>query len=248
MAHLFPHLAGLATIDPGLTVLENPIRLLFSIDMILVPLLFLALYAIIILIYNISRHQPIAGDLFRRSASVISGVFFLVVCTAIGGLISYVLVDKLPGRIQHSIAIVGIDADIHFPNIGYTSNSLHGNILSMVGFIVGLVLFISKVTRDPQTRRATPLTREQKMSPYQRMQQEKRRPVTPSHIPDNHASYLPDNHSPYLPDKHSPYLPDNHSPYLPDPTPTPPPIRHSHCRNQPLASLEPEAVNYRPLS
>jgi len=206
MAHFFPRLAGLATIDPGLIILGTPFRIPFSIDLNLLPILFLFLYAIIVIIYSISRHQPIGRNVLQRCAAVISGIFFLVVCTAIGGLISYLLIDLLPARAQNSIAAVGISADIHLPFLGYTTNSLHGNILSLIGFLAGLVLFIVKVTHNPSSRRPTPLTREQRMTPYKKMLQERRRPAPP--------------------------LSSNE--YL-------------HCRNQPLQTLTPEAVNYRPL-
>jgi hypothetical protein len=288
MAHFFPRLAGLATIDPGLIIRGSPFRLLISIDLVLVPILFLFLYSVIILIHSISQHQSFGRMLLQRVTAVLSGVFFLLVCTAIGSLISYVFVDQLPVSTQHNIDAIGINADVHLPFLGYKSNSLHGDILSLLGFLVGVAIFITKVYRNPSPRRSVRLTREQRMTPYQRMLQEKRRlasqPARPDLIqtsnPDPAPSLEPDARPsstpspsftaspppPSIPKFASSVIPDDHVPYIPDHTSTfdripataetpdyvdqfPAPRRHNylHCRNQPLQTLEPEAVNYRPL-
>lgn len=265
MAHFFPRLAGLATIDPGLIILGSPFRLLLSIDLVLVPILFLFLYSVIILINSISQHRSFGRMLLQRVAAVLSGVFFLLVCTAVGSLISYVLVDQLPISTQQKLDTIGINADVHLQFLGYKSNSLHGNILSLLGFLVGLGFFITKVYRNPSPRRSVRLTREQRMTPYQRMLQERRRPASsqystpkPSFTANSSSSSIPNFASSAIPDDHVSYIPDHTStfdripvaaatPDYVDQSPTLQRHNYLHCRNQPLQTLEPEAVNYRPL-
>lgn len=277
VAHFFPRLAGLATIDPGLIIMGSPFRLLFSIDLNLLPLQFFPLYAIILAIYCISRHQPFGRNVLQRFTAVISGVFFLVVCTATGALISYVLVDQLPVPTQNKMAAFGITADIHLPFLGYRTNPLRGDILSLLGFLAGLAILIVKISSNPLSRRPIRLTREQRMTPYQRMLQERRQQSSPSFIPEAHATYAPGNapsfeHIPVssntpsferLPvSSNAPSferLPVSgnapsfeHHPVSADATdyvdtPVLPRKAWLHCCNQPLQSLEPEAVNYRPL-
>lgn len=216
LARLFPRLSGLATIDPSLTVLDFHPHLPITIDLILVPLLFLVLYTIAILLFSIRQHKPFLGSLGQRVGAVASGTFFWVVCVAAGGLISYLLLDHLPVRARDSINAIAINADVHIPSIGYKTNSLRGNILSLAGFLAGMAIFIGKVGRKPQTRRSTPLTREQRMTPYQRMLQDKR--AAPNHYQSSAPPVLRRVTSANRP-----------------------------CRSEPLLSLQPEAVNYRPL-
>jgi hypothetical protein len=225
MAKFLPRLAGLATIDPGLIILGNPLRLLFSIDLILLPILFTFLYSTIVLIYCISHHRPFSRSVVQRVAAVLSGTFFLVTCTAIGALVSYILIDQLPASTQKGFAAAGISADIHLRLLGYTTNSLRGNILPLTGFLVGFAILISKVSHNPSSRPTTRLTREQRMTPYQRMLQERRRPSTSLVVGEAEP-------------------PAAHSV---EHTPARPRVTYLHCRNQPLQTLEPEAVNYRPL-
>jgi len=202
LAHFIPRLSGLATIDPGLIVLDTPIHLPGSIDLVLVPALFLALYTIVLLAFSMSRHLPAGRTVTHRLAAVLSGTFFFLLSVAIGGLISYVLLEQLPDRLQHNINAISVNADVHLPFLGYKTSSLHGNILSLLGLLVGIGIFLVRISRDPRYRRSTPLTREQRMTPYQRMLEERRRPAPPAF----------------------------------------------RCHNEPLYTLEPEAVNYRPLA
>ena len=229
MAHFLPNLAGLASIEPGLIVLGTPFRLLFSIDLVLVPILFVVLYALIISIDSIGHHQSIGRNIFQRFAALLSGVFFFVASISVAALISYVLVDQLPARAQNSISAVCITAVLHLPFLGYPANTLQGNILSLLGLLVGIVLFITRVARESRHRRSTPLTRQQRITPYQRMLYEKRRPGNQTLIPDPSAPSVPEHHASLIPD------------------PAAPVPKFLLCRNQPLQTLEPEAVNYRPL-
>ena len=211
LAHLLPRLSGVADMDAGLIVLGTPIHPSVSIDLILVPLLFLFLYTTVLLVYTTRQHLPVTLNVTHRLGAIFSGTFFLLLCTAIGGLISYILLEQLPVRVRESVNAVGMNADIRLPFLGYTSNALHGNILSLLGFLVGLVILAGKIGKDPAYRRPTPLTREQRRTPYQRMLEERRRPHVHQFVSD------------------------------------PKPGHHILCHNQPLHSLQPEAVNYRPL-
>ena len=252
MAHFLPGISGLATIDPGLNVLDTPILLPVSIDLFLVPVLFLFLYITVILIDAIRRHRPIARSICQRVGAVLSGAFFLLLCVAIGGLISYVLLEQLPGRIQNSISSVGMNADIHLLFLGYKTNSLHGNILTLLGLLIGIGIFIAKIKREPESQRSIPLTREQRMTPYQRMLQDRRNPLHQPFVPetaDYHATPPILNTPAIIPEHTHVFTRQENPPILSVPPPVPLRTENTatRCHNEPLLSLLPEAVNYRPL-
>lgn len=203
LTRLLPNLSGHATVDPSLIILDMPVRLPFPIDLILVPGLFLLLYMIAILIHTTRHRLPFWPVLAKRFTAMLSGAFFIFFCTAIGCLLSYLIRDHLPDRITKFIGSFGIGAALHLPHAGYPVNPLFGNAIVLFGTLTGLVIAIVKISTDPQTRRSTPLTREQRKTPYQRMLEERRQQQPPS-------SYRP-------------------------------------CSNEPLLTLLPEAVNYRPL-
>src|SRR6266568_1800131 len=51
IANLFPGISGLARIDPSLTILDIPVRMPVTVDLILVPGLFILSYLVVILLY-----------------------------------------------------------------------------------------------------------------------------------------------------------------------------------------------------
>jgi hypothetical protein len=209
IADKFPRFAGLATLTPGLTVLDIPLRLPFAIDLILVPGLFIIGYIVLILIASASRRVPLGLELTHRLGAVFAGSFLLLLCLAAGGLLVYAARTFLPYRILKGLESLGVDADL---NTGFTPVHLHGNIISLVALVVGLVLFLIRIKKAPLVKRTTQLTREQRMTPYQRMLQQKREQQNVKPVRSQPAK-----------------------------------ASSSRCRNQPLLSLQPEAVNYRPM-
>jgi hypothetical protein len=84
-----PRIAGQATLTPGLTVLDIPVQLHFTIDLILVPCLFIVTYFLVILVESIARGVPVGYELVHRLGAVFAGTFLLLLCLTTGGLIAY---------------------------------------------------------------------------------------------------------------------------------------------------------------
>src|SRR5690348_5807767 len=87
MARLVPGVSGMAKVDPSLLVLGMVFRLPVSVDLILVPCLFLLLYTAVIVLYpgaGLSRWRQIPYRLGAIGASVI----IISCCVAFGCLLS----------------------------------------------------------------------------------------------------------------------------------------------------------------
>ena len=174
IARLLPGIAGVATIDPGMTILDIPIRFPVTIDLVLLTGLFLFSYAVVILVYPSRPGMPSWREVLQRIRAVFVGVFALVSCTAIGALISYLVKDHLPGSIRTGIGSMAINADIHIPYARSGTIHLPGNIIILICFVIGAAICIGKINKEPRFRKVYRLTREQLMTPYQRMLLERR--------------------------------------------------------------------------
>jgi hypothetical protein len=174
IANLFPGIAGLARIDPGLTILDIPVQIPVSVDLILVPGLFILSYWVVILLYPSRSGMFSWREAIQRVGAVFAGVFALLLCMASGALISYLSRDYFPRSIRNGIDSLGINADIHLPYAGYQDIHLRGNIILLVCFIIGIAICIRQIKRAPGTRKEVRLTSEQRMTPYERMLREKR--------------------------------------------------------------------------
>jgi len=179
-----------------------------TIDLVLVPGLFLLGYLVIIVIESIVRRVPLGTELAQRLGAIFLGSFFLLSCLAVGGLLTWLADAFLPTRILNGLETMGINADL---DTGFKPVHLHGNSIAIATLIVGLVFFFNRIRKSPETKRPVQLTREQRMTPYQRMLQERQVPERPR------------------------------------PQPKQRPATQALCNNQPLLSLQPEAVNYRPM-
>jgi hypothetical protein len=204
-------IAGQATLTPSLTILDIPVHLSFTIDLILVPCLFMISYFVVVFIASIVRGVPIGHELVHRLSAVFTGTFLLLLCLTAGGLLAYAAQVGLPPRILKSLASLGINADL---NTGFGPVHLRGDAISLLALLVGLVFFFNRIRKSPETKRPVQLTREQRMTPYQRMLQERQ-----------HAQL----------EKSRPQRLQQR------------PAQRALCNNQPLLSLRPEAVNYRPM-
>jgi hypothetical protein len=214
----FPGISGRATLDPSLTIFEIPLHLPFPIDLILVPGLFLILYTTAVLIFK--------ADLPKRLATMVMGIGVILSGVAAGALISMLIRDHLPPQIREGMRTLAVNAELHLPGAGYPDIPLLGDTLSLLGLIVGIVISIRIMTRTPPNRakKRIRLTPEQRMTPYQRMLLERptgtpHRPGVVQHQPITRVSVKPRHYEP----------------------------SHGLCRNEPLRTLQPEAVNFRPL-
>lgn len=223
-----PRIAGQATLTPGLSILDIPVQLHFTIDLILVPCLLMVSYFVVILIESVLRGVPIGHELVHRLGAVFTGSFLLLLCLTTGGLIAYAGQTWLPPHVLKSLGLLGVSADL---NTGFGPVHLRGNLIALLALAAGLVSFVNRVKKSPGTRRTVQLTREQRMTPYQRMLQERReqekpQPPRPRSVPVEKKATVQQR---------------------PQTRPRPAAPSRSLCNNQPLPSLEPEAVNYRPM-
>ena len=166
-AHQFPTLAGLVKIKPSLVFLEIPVQLPIPIDLVLTLILFLVSYTIVTLFFPGSPGLPFGWQTFKRLKAAVAGIIALLFCTIAGGVIYYFVQGHLSPRAQQGINTLGLNADIRF---GSQNFSLQGSMIVFAGFLIGLIIFIVKIRNAPPV----PLTREQRITPYERMLQEKR--------------------------------------------------------------------------
>jgi hypothetical protein len=249
LAPVVPGISGRATLDAGLTIFEIPVRLPFPIDLILAPVLFILLYSVAILTFSSGqgRWQLLA----KRLGAVGRSVSVVLLCLAVGNLLSLLLSGYLPAQIREGLHSIAVNADLHLPYAGYPTVHLLGDTISLLGLIVGLVIGARIMRKKPKLRIRFRLTREQLMTPYQRMLLERRNSGAVPVLPGNPANQP----APISPAIGPTDGPANHGKELtafPRHHPTTKMSRHhepSHgiCRNQPLLTLQPEAVNFRPL-
>jgi hypothetical protein len=223
MARLLPGVSGVAKVNPSLIVLGMPIRLPVTVDLILVPALFVLLYTAVILLYprgEVSRWREVPYRLGAIGASVI----IIACCVTFGCLLSLVLEDHVSKSVVNSFESLGMNADLFLHN---KTVPLHGNAIALLGLLIGTLIAFSKIGRGPVVRRRVQLTREQRMTPYRRMMQERRQEGKFGLKEGGVAR--PEGAKVGVVKKVG-----NASRLL--------------CRSEPLPTLEPEAVGYRPLT
>ena len=212
IANLFPGISGLVSIDPSLTILDIPVGMPVTLDLILVPGLFILSYLGVILLYPSRSGMSSWREAIQRVWAVFAGVFALLLCTASGALISYLVRDYLPKSIRNGMDSLAINAGIHLPFAGYEAIHLRGNAILLVCFIIGIAIGIQQIKKPLRIRKVARLTPEQQMTPYKRMLRD-RRDLKKQKVAEVQM-------------------------------PTRPPAR---CRNHPVLTIEPEAVNYMPM-
>lgn len=225
LAKQFPPIAGLAQLKPGLVFLEIPVQLPFVIDLVLAPVLFLFLYPLVMLF-----SPGCTGTWFRLRAAM-TGLSAILCCLLIGGLIYYFLQPQLTPEVRNGINSMGMVADLHVAYPGYETIALRGSMILFVCFIIGMVILIKKLRKQPPT----PLTREQRMTPYERMLQERRmNKKFGAHEPRTMHQQEPVIES-------RSYIPVEREPVQQ--------VHRSHscfCFSQPVRRFKPEAIYYMP--
>lgn len=174
ISRLLPGIAGQATIDPSLIVFDIPIHLPVTIDLVLVPALFYVAYAAIILVFPSGPGGTTWRQTMPRLRAALAGSFFFLLAVASSGYLSFLVHDHLPKNVRNGIDSLGIAADVSLPFPGVHSIHLPGNVITLLGLVVGFAIVMAKIGADPATPKTKPLTREQRMTPYQRLQREKK--------------------------------------------------------------------------
>ena len=228
IAQLVPGISGAATIDPSLIVFDIPIRLPVTIDLVLVAALFFLVYAFVILLYP----SGLGGTTWRQTGSrlgaALKASLLFLLATAAGGFISSLVHDQLPKNIRNGIDSLGIAADISLPFTAFKTIHLPGNVITLLGLIVGFAIAVAKLSSTSGIKKTAPLTREQRMTPYQRMQKEKKHTGTQPPV----VSTPKQAGTKIARTKQANARQSGARPL---------------CQNQALPSLEPEAVAYMPM-
>ena len=262
MAHRLPGVSGLARLDPALIIMDIPVRLPISIDLILVPVPFLLAYSLVILVHPRRRELP------HRLGAIFFALIIIGCCVAFGGLIAYLLQDHLPKQVRNGIESLGINADIYLPYTAFKSIHLHGNVIALIFLTIGVAIAIGRINEAPMIMKKTPatrkparLSREQRMTPYERMLQEKQKagqPAASKPAQERPAQGRLGQERPgqatAVQTKPAQAKPVLAKPVQATPTPSHAPSRplvvnpsRALCQPEPLVTMQPEAVNYRPL-
>jgi hypothetical protein len=233
IAKQFPAISGLAQIKPTLVFLDIPTELPITIDLILVPVMFLLIYTVVILFYPVRPGILSLRQTLHRVRSAMAGLFALLCCMLAGGLTYYLVQGYLSNQVRNGINTLGLTADIHLAYPGYETIHLQGSMILLVCFFIGLVICIRKIRKEPKAG----LTREQRMTPYERMLQEKR-------MQKKHGMQETQTIQKEEPKVYNAWKPANVH------LETIQPAYHAQsrvCNSHPIASLKPLAVNYMPM-
>lgn len=231
---LFPAMSGLAQIKPNLVYNGIPITGPYNIDLILVTGLFLLIYPFVVLLYPSRPGIASWRQAILRARNAFVGLFALLFCMLAGGYIYYLVKDQLPVQVRNGIDSMGINADIHLSYPGFENIPLRGSLLLLVCFVIGLIICIRKISKEPAGQ-TSGLTREQRMTPYERMLEEKMMGLN-----TEKKGYNTDKG--YNGEK-------SWQPVYPK-TITSQPYRNDHpqvCYNQPVFTFTPVAVRYMPM-
>jgi hypothetical protein len=235
---LLPTIAGLAQLNPSVVFLDIPTHLPLTIDLILVPGLFLLLYPIVVLLYPLRPGILTWGQSMQRIKAAYIGLFILFCCVLIGGGIYYLVQNYLTTQVKTGINSIGFIADIHLTYRGQETIYLRGSLVLLICFFIGLIICIRKIRKEP----ASGLTREQRMTPYQRMLREKRLSKELQLSKEQHlmqeaemriGGYHPDKAQKTAILKQVTHQPERHG-------------KSGFCDSQPVTRFRPEAIYFMP--
>jgi hypothetical protein len=170
VAKQFPAIAGIVQINPSVVFLDIPVQLPVNIDLILAPALFFLVYPLVVLSY------PSPSGLFsfryawQRVKAAFAGFIAVLFFVLLGGLIYSLIQHQLTTQVQTGINSFGFNAVIHLAYPKQEVIYLKGSLILFVCFVIGMIICVKKIRKEPETG----LTREQRMTPYERMLQEKR--------------------------------------------------------------------------
>jgi len=177
ITHFFPEAAGLVGFNPAIVFLDIPMHLPVTVDLIPVLGLFLVLYPMVVLIYPSRQVGSAWREAVQRTGAVIGGLIVWSLWLLAGGAIFYLVRDHLTREVRNGIDSFGINADIYIPYPGHETIQLRGGMILLVFGVIGMYFFariVSSPLNKSHARSQGGLTREQRMSPYERMKLEKK--------------------------------------------------------------------------
>ncbi len=135
IARFFPWIGGLGGFRPMIVFLDIPLALP-NIDWVPVSILFAIFYSIVISpeLSRNGQRRLVRAKIWRA----LTGWWLLLVCILAGGGIYYLIQDYLPKPVQNGIDSFGLRADITLPWPSGDLIHLHGSMLLLIFFGVGL--------------------------------------------------------------------------------------------------------------
>lgn len=170
VAKQFPAFSGLVQINPSVVFLDIPVQLPVSIDLILAPALFFLVYPLVVLSYPSPAGLFSVRYAWQKLRGAFMGFFAVLIFVLLGGLIYSLVQPHLSTQVQTGINSFGFNADVHLAYPKHEVIYLRGSLILFVCFVTGVIICIRKIKKEP----APGLTREQRMTPYERMLQERR--------------------------------------------------------------------------
>ena len=135
IARFFPWIGGLGGFRPMIVFLDIPLALP-NIDWVPVSILFAVFYSIVISpeLSRSGQRRLVRAKVWRA----LTGWWLLLICILAGGGVYYLIQDYLPKQVQNGIDSVGLRADITLPWPSGELIHLHGSMLLLIFFGLGL--------------------------------------------------------------------------------------------------------------
>src|SRR5579872_3003677 len=111
----FPTMSGWARLDASVIILDIPLLLPLTVDLLWVPALFILLYTLLLLVYPFGSKIPRSRQVAFRLGSALAAAFILLAFTSIGGLIAFLTQDHLPRSIHNGLESLGMNANLYLP-------------------------------------------------------------------------------------------------------------------------------------
>jgi hypothetical protein len=170
VAKQFPALSGLVQISPSVVFIDIPVQLPVSIDLILAPALFFIIYPLVVLSYPSPAGMFSVRYAWQKVRGAFAGFFAVLIFVLLGASVYALVQPHIPTQVQTGINSFGFNADIHLVYPKHEVIYLRGSLILFVCFVTGMIICIRKISKEPKPG----LTREQRMSPYERMLLERR--------------------------------------------------------------------------
>jgi hypothetical protein len=141
IARFFPWIGGFGGFRPMIVFLDIPLALP-NIDWIPVSILFVVFYSIVIS-PEMSRNGQ-RGLVGKKIWNALAGWWLLLICVLAGGGLYYLVEGYLPPPVRNGIDSFGIRGDLTLPMPYNNVIHLHGSMILLVFFLLGLYLMAKR--------------------------------------------------------------------------------------------------------